>query len=259
MSSRNQSFVRKDDLVVVDGVRTPMAEYNGHFTDLSANDLGGLAVKALLERTGCEPGQVDHVVMGNALQTSSDAIYGARHVALKGGLPIETPAITVNRICGSGIQALVTGAQLLKLGEADAVIAGGMENMSQAPHVIRGARTGFKLGQGALEDLLMASLMDPFCGFYMAQTAENLAKEMSISRQDQDEYALRSQRAAAAAIEAGKLKDEIVPVTVKKGRKEAVVDADDHVRPDTTMEGLAGLRAAFSKDGSVTAGNSSGI
>ena len=126
MSQRNQSFVRKDDLVIVDGVRTPMAEYNGHFVDLSANDLGGLAVKALLERTGCEPGQVDHVVMGNALQTSGDAIYGARHVALKGGIPIEVPAVTVNRICGSGIQALVTGAQLMRLGECATVVAGGM-------------------------------------------------------------------------------------------------------------------------------------
>jgi acetyl-CoA acyltransferase 2 len=266
MTTRNASFVRStdrasrpDDLVLIDGVRTPMAEYNGHFTDLSANDLGGLAVKALLQRTGCEAGQVDHVVMGNALQTSSDAIYGARHVALKGGLPIETPAVTVNRICGSGIQSIVTGAQLIRLGEADTVVAGGIENMSQAPHVIRGARVGFKLGQGALEDLLMASLMDPFCGFYMAQTAENLAKEMSISRQEQDEYALRSQRAAAAAIEAGKLAEEIVPVVVKKGKKETSVDTDDHVRPDTTMEGLAALRAAFSKDGTVTAGNASGI
>jgi acetyl-CoA acetyltransferase family protein len=259
MSATNQSDVRRDDLVVVDGVRTPMAEYNGHFTELSANDLGGLAVKALLERTGCEPGQVDHVVMGNALQTSGDAIYGARHVALKGGLPVEVPALTVNRICGSGLQSIVSGAQLLRLGECETVIAGGMENMSQAPHVIRGARLGFKLGQGALEDLLMVALLDPFCGFYMAQTAENLAKEHGISREQQDTYALRSQRAAAAAMEAGRLKEEIFPVTVKKGRKETVVDADDHVRPDTTMEALAALRPAFSKDGSVTAGNASGI
>ena len=259
MSTRNQSFVRKDELVVIDGVRTPMAEYNGHFADLTANDLGGLAVKELLRRTGAEPGQIDHVVIGNALQTSADAIYGARHVGLKGGLPIETPALTVNRICGSGIQAIVTGAQLMRLGEADTVIAGGIENMSQAPHVIRGARKGFKLGQGALEDLLMASLMDPFCGFYMAQTAENLAKEMSIPRVEQDEFALRSQRAAAAAIEAGKMKEEIVPVVVKQGRKEITVDTDDHVRADTTLEGLAALRPAFSKDGTVTAGNASGI
>ena len=259
MNAANQNDVRRADLFIVDGLRTPMAEYNGHFVDLSANDLGGLAVKALVERTGAEPGQIDHVVMGNALQTSGDAIYGARHVALKAGLPVTLPALTVNRICGSGLQSVVTAGQLMMLGECTTVIAGGMENMSQAPHVIRGARTGFKLGQGALEDSLMVALRDSHCGLYMAETAENLAKEHGITRQAQDEFALRSQRAAAAAVEAGRFRDEIIPVTVKKGRKEVVIDADDHLRGDATMEGLAALRPAFSKDGSVTAGNASGI
>ena len=259
MNAANQNDVRRADLFIVDGLRTPMAEYNGHFVDLSANDLGGLAVKALVERTGAEPGQIDHVVMGNALQTSGDAIYGARHVALKAGLPVTLPALTVNRICGSGLQSVVTAGQLMMLGECTTVIAGGMENMSQAPHVIRGARTGFKLGQGALEDSLMVALRDSHCGLYMAETAENLAKEHGITRQAQDEFALRSQRAAAAAVAAGRFRDEIIPVTVKKGRKEVVIDADDHLRGDATMEGLAALRPAFSKDGSVTAGNASGI
>jgi len=243
------------DIVIVDGARTPMAEYNGQFADISAIDLASIAAKAALERSGFSPEEMDHVVVGNALQTSGDAIYGARHVGLKAGVPKEVPALTVNRLCGSGIQSVVEAAQQIMLGESTTVLAGGMENMSQAPHVIRGARKGLKLGQGALEDSLMVALLDTYCNLYMAQTAENLARRYEISREEQDKFALRSQQCANEA--KSKLREEIVPVVV--GRKGETFADDDHMRPDTTMEGLAKLRPAFSKDGFVTAGNASGI
>jgi acetyl-CoA acetyltransferase family protein len=253
-SSRINGEMMKE-IVIVDGARTPMAEYNGQFSDISAIDLGVIAAKEALSRSGFAPDEVQHVIVGNALQTSGDAIYGARHVGLKAGVPKHVPALTVNRLCGSGIQSVVGAAEQIMLDEATAVLAGGMENMSQAPHVIRGARKGFKLGQGAIEDSLMVALLDTYCGLYMAQTAENLARKYEISREAQDEFALRSQQRAGAAID--KLKEEIVPVTV--GRKGEQFAEDDHMRPDTTIEGLAKLRPAFAKDGFVTAGNASGI
>jgi acetyl-CoA acetyltransferase family protein len=197
--------------------------------------------------------------MGNALQTSGDAIYGARHVALKAGVPFDRPALTVNRLCGSGIQAIVSGAQMIQLGEARTCLVGGMESMSQAPHVIRGARSGFGLGQGKLEDSLMVALMDTYCNTPMAGTAENLARKFEISREAQDQYALRSQQEAKRALDAGIFKDEIVAVEIKTRKGTTLFDQDDHLRPETTMEGLAKLRPAFSKDGFVTAGNASGI
>jgi len=242
-------------IVIVDGARTPMAEYNGHFSGISAIDLGVVAAKEAMNRSGFGPETIDHVIVGNALQTSGDAIYGARHVGLKSGIPVPVPALTVNRLCGSGIQSIISGAEQILLGESKTVLAGGMENMSQAPHVIRGARKGLRLGQGALEDSLMVALLDTYTGFYMAQTSDNLAKKYDISREDQDTFALQSQQKAARAAEAGHLAEEIVPVPVRKG----VVEVDDHMRPDTTMEGLATLKPAFAKDGFVTAGNASGI
>ena len=245
------------EIVIVDGARTPMAEYNGHFTDISAIELGAIAAKEALSRSGFAPEEIDHVIVGNALQTSGDAIYGARHVGLKAGVPKEIPALTVNRLCGSGIQSIINAAEQIKLEEADTVLAGGMENMSQAPHVIRGARKGFKLGQGAIEDSLMVALLDSYCGLYMAQTAENLARKYDISREEQDRFALRSQQRAGEAVKSGRLQEEIVAVPV--GRKGELITADDHMRPDATMEGLAKLKPAFSKDGFVTAGNASGI
>jgi acetyl-CoA acyltransferase 2 len=253
------------DLVIVGGARTAMAEFVGTpgfglFKDLSANQLGGIAIGAALERSGVAPGQVDHVVMGNALQTSADALYGARHSALQAGIPHGVPALTVNRLCGSGMQSVVSAAQMILTGEAEVCVAGGMENMSQAPHVIRGARDGMKFGMPPqLEDSLFASLMDTQCGLFMAQTAEKLAAEYGISREEQDAFALRSHQLGAAAVQGGLFAEEIVPVTVKRGRKELVVDTDDHIKPDTTLEGLARLRAAFGKEGTVTAGNASGI
>lgn len=248
-----------NDLVLVDGVRTPMAEYNGAFAELSAIELGAHAARALFRRTGVDPSEVDHAVVGNALQTSSDAIYGARHVALKSGVPIDRPALTVNRLCGSGIQAILSGAHLILAGEARTCLVGGMENMTQAPHVIRGGRKGFRLGHGKLEDLLLESLIDPYCGCYMAQTSNNLARDFGISREEQDRFALESQRKAVAAIEAGRLAEEIEPISVGKGAKAKTIDRDEHPRPDTTMEGLAKLPPAFDENGFVTAGNASGI
>ncbi len=247
------------DVVIVGGARTPMQEYVGGFKDLSALELGALAARAALERSGARPEWVDHVVMGNALQTSGDALYGARHVGLKAGVPIETPALTVNRLCGSGIQSVVSAAHMILLGESRLALAGGMESMSQAPHVLRGARSGFRLGEGKLEDSLMVSLLDTHCGLYMAQTSDKLAQQAGVTRAEMDAYALRSQQAAAAAQARGVFADEIAPVTVVQGRKSAVIDSDDHPRPDTTLEGLAALRPSFGKDGCVTAGNASGI
>jgi acetyl-CoA acetyltransferase family protein len=197
--------------------------------------------------------------MGNALQTSSDAIYGARHVGLKAGIPRSVPALTVNRLCGSGIQAIVNAYQQIVTGESSCVLAGGMENMSQAPHVIRGARGGFKLGQGQLEDSLMVALKDSYCGLFMAQTSDNLARKYGISRQAQDEFALRSHTLGNQATQNGRFAEEIVPVEVKGRGKSTMVDKDDHLFPSTTLEGLLKLPPAFGPESFVTAGNASGI
>ena len=247
------------EILILGGARTPMGEYGGELRELSAIELGAIAARAALERSQVAAEQIDHTVIGNALQTSGDAIYGARHVALKAGVPVDKPALTVNRLCGSGIQSIISGAQMIQLGEAGTVLAGGMESMSQAPHVIRGARWGLKLGEGKLEDSLMVALLDTHCGYYMAQTAENLVRKHDISREAQDEFALQSQQRAAAAWEAGRFGDEVVPIEIKTRKGVTLFERDDHLRPDTTMAGLAKLRPAFSKDGFVTAGNASGI
>ena len=247
------------DIYILGGARTPMAEYAGKLKDISALELGAIAARAAMERTGVTPESIDHVVFGNVLQTSSDAVYGARHVGLKAGLPIEVPALTVNRLCGSGIQAAISGGQLILLGEADVVLSGGMESMSQAPHVIRGLRSGLRLGQGQLEDTLWSALLDTHCGCTMAGTAENCAAKYGVSREAQDQYAIRSQQLADKAWREGRFKDEVAPVELKSRKGVEMFTQDDHMRPDTTMEGLAKLPAAFSKNGCVTAGNASGI
>jgi acetyl-CoA acetyltransferase family protein len=248
-----------NDIYILGGARTPMADYTGRLKDFSAIELGALASRAAMERTGVKPEHVDHVVFGNVLQTSADAVYGARHVGLKAGLPIDVPALTVNRLCGSGIQAAVSGGQLIQLGEADVVLSGGMESMSQAPHVIRGLRNGLRLGQGALEDSLWSALLDTHCGCTMAGTAENCAAKYHVSREEQDAYAIRSQQLADKAWKEGRLKEEVVPVEIKSRKGVELFAQDDHMRPESTMEGLAKLPAAFSKNGCVTAGNASGI
>jgi acetyl-CoA acetyltransferase family protein len=247
------------DIFILGGKRTPMTEYVGALKDVKAIDLGAAAARGALEATGVAAEEIDHAVVGNALQTSGDAIYGARHVALKAGVPADRPALTVNRLCGSGIQSIISGAHMILLGEARTALVGGMESMSMAPHVIYGARSGFGLGQGKLEDSLMVALLDTYCNTTMAGTAENLARRYEISREEQDAYALRSQQEAKRAQDAGLFAEEIVPVEVKTRKGVKVVSADDHLRPDTTLEVLAKLPTAFSKDGFVTAGNASGI
>jgi len=257
------------EIVVLSGARTPMTEWiggkrgdglpGGALACISAIDLGAVAAKAAMERAGITPDIIDHVIMGNALQTSGDAIYGARHVALKAGVPREVPALTVNRLCGSGLQSVVSAVQQIQTGEATAVLAGGMENMSQAPHVIRGARGGLKLGQGVLEDSLMVALKDSYCGCFMAQTSDNLARQHGITREQQDEYALRSHTLGNCATQNGRFAEEIVPVEVKQGKKSVMVDKDDHLFPNSTIEGLAKLAPAFGPESFVTAGNASGI
>jgi acetyl-CoA acyltransferase 2 len=247
------------DVFILGGKRTPMTDYVGALKDVSAIDLGAVAARGALEATGVNPEEIDHSVIGNALQTSGDAIYGARHVALKAGVPFDRPALTVNRLCGSGIQAIVSGAQMIQLNEARTCLVGGMESMSQAPHVIRGARSGFALGQGKLEDSLMVALLDTYCNTAMAGTAENLARKFEVSREEQDKYALRSQQEAKRAQDAGYLAQEIIRVEVKGRKGSVIVSEDDHLRPESTLEGLAQLKPAFAKDGFVTAGNASGI
>jgi acetyl-CoA acetyltransferase family protein len=248
-----------NEVFILGGKRTPMGEYVGALKDVSAIDLGAIASRGALQATGVKPEEIDHTIIGNALQTSGDAIYGARHVALKAGVPYQRPALTVNRLCGSGIQAIVSGAQMIQLEEASTCLVGGMESMSQAPHVIRGARSGFALGQGTLEDSLMVALLDTYCNTPMAGTAENLARKFEISREEQDQYALRSQQEAKRAQDNGYFAQEIVPVEVKTRKGSVLFEQDDHLRPETTLEGLAKLRPAFAKDGFVTAGNASGI
>jgi acetyl-CoA acyltransferase 2 len=248
------------DIVFLSGVRTGFGTFGGSLKDLSAIELGAVAAKAALERSGVAVTDIGHTVFGNALQTSADAIYCARHVALKAGLPIEVPAVTVNRLCGSGFEAITQAAQLILLGEADAVLAGGTESMSQAPHVIRGARWGLRLGPAApLEDLLWASLTDPMCGLSMAETAEGLAEKYKLTRKEVDEVALGSQQRAKQAWDACVFQDEVIAVPIKKKGQMVDFRADEHMRPDTTAEGLAGLKPYFKKDGLVTAGNASGI
>lgn len=251
--------MKNSDLVLLEGARTPMAEFSGSFSEISAIDLGSIAAKEAIARSQLDPADVDATFVGNALQTSPDAIYGARHVALKAGVPFESPALTVNRLCGSGIQSIISGSHSILAGEATTCLVGGMENMTQAPHCIWGARKGFRLGEGKLEDLLMIALYDPYCGCFMAQTSNNLARDYDISRQEQDEFALMSQQRAAEAWEAGRLAEEIVNVEVGKGKRLRVIERDEHMRPDTDLEDLTRLKTVFGDDSFVTAGNASGI
>lgn len=247
------------EIVIVDGARTPYGKFGGGLKNFSATDLGVLAARAALERAKVAPDQVDHVLFGNVLQTSADAIYLARHVGLKADVPKEVPALTVNRLCGSGFEAVVQGAMRILLGEAEVCLVGGTESMSQAAHVIRGARWGLPLGSAPMEDQLWASLTDSYCDRAMAITAETLAERNGVNRADSDALALQSQQRATDAIGAGRLAHEIVPVEVPSRKGTKVIDADEHPRAEATAEALAGLRPYFSKEGVVTAGNASGI
>ncbi len=253
---------RNKDVVFLSGVRTGFGKFGGTLKDFSATQLGTITARHALERSGVQSDQVDHVVFGNAQQTSADAIYLARHVGLQAGLPIEVPAVTVNRLCGSGFESIIQGAQQILLDESTVVLAGGAESMSQAPHVIRGARWGLRLGPTpSLEDSLWEALRDPQCGLSMAETAENLAEKYRLTREQVDEYAALSQQRAKQAWDACLFEHEVVPVQVKDRKTKQMVEwrADEHMRPDTTLEALLALPPYFKKDGLVTAGNASGI
>ena len=250
------------DIVFLSGVRTPFGTFGGTLKDFSAIDLTVHAAKCALERAGVEPGEIQHSIFGNVIQTSTDALYFARHVALKSGCSIETPALTVNRLCGSGFQAVVNGAQEIILGDADVALVGGGESMSQAPHVLRGLRWGTPLGKSPpLEDVLWESLKDPVAGLSMAETAEKLAGQYGLDRGCVDEFALRSQQLARQAWEEGVYEDEVVGIPVKnpKTRQTEEFKRDEHMRPETTLEALTKLKPYFKADGVVTAGNASGI
>ena len=255
-----QGFDR--EVVFLSGKRTPFGTFGGSLKDFTATDLGVLSAEAALAAAGVEPADVGHVFYGNALQTSADAIYLARHVGLRAGVPQEAGALTVNRLCGSGFQAIVSGAQEILLGGTEVALCGGTESMSQAPHVVRGARWGdLRLGPAGngFEDSLWEALLDSHCGLTMAQTAEGLAEKYAVTREEADQVAVNSQSRAKAAWDAGRYGAEVAPVTVRTRKGEVRFAVDEHMRPGTTMEGLARLRPYFKKDGLVTAGNASGI
>ena len=255
-------MLKPGDIAIVSGARTPFGRYCGKLKDFTAQELGAVAAKGAIERSGIQPEEFDHVVFGNAQQTSGDALYGARHVGLRAGLPVDVPALTVNRLCGSGMQSIISAAHMVQVGEANIALAGGMEAMSQAPFVIRG-RDGFSLVPGGkLEDSLMVALLDSYCGLSMANTAELYGSQHGITREMQDEFALRSQQCAEEAYKAGRVQEELVPVPLRNSKGESTgefLSEDDHRRPQTTLDGLSKLRPAFGKTGTVTAGNASGI
>ena len=261
-----------EDVVIVGGARTPFCEWvggkrgdgktGGLLKSVSAQELGGIAIKGALEATGTNPSSVDHVVMGYALQTCAQSIYGSRHAGLQGGIPQEVPMLTLSRICGSGVQSIVTGAQMIMLDEASTVVSGGMENLSQAPHVMRGGREGWKLGRSPkVEDYMMTNLQDMTCGLFMAQTADELCRRKGVTREEIDAFAALSHARTTASIESGLFEPEIVPVTIKSRRGDKVITHldEDHVVKNCTEESLASLPTAFGPESFVTAGNASGI
>ncbi len=253
--------VRDDDVVIVAGARTPFGNLGGQLAGLTATDLAVAAAEEAVRRSGVPKDRIDEVVFGNVIQSSADAIYLARHVGLRVGLPVGVPALIVNRLCGSGLQAILSAAQSLALGGANYALAGGTENMSQAPHVVRGARKGFHLGQQvAFEDSLWTALTDSYGNTPMAITAENLAKKYGVTREECDEFALTSQERALAAVESGYFAEEIVPVEIPGPKGTTVrVEKDEGPRAGLNMEKLGKLPARFAKDGVVTPGNASGI
>ena len=248
------------NVYIVDGARTAFTAFGGSFAAVDAVQLGTATAVEALKRSGVKPEQIDHVVYGGVIATGPNSAYLARHIGLYAGVPQEVPALTQNRLCGSGMQSVVTAAQQILLGEANAVLAGGTENMSQSPYANFEQRFGgAKIGDLKFIDMLSATLTDQYTGNGMGMTAENLAEEYNISREEQDEFALLSHTRAVAARDAGKFKEEIVPVTVKTRKGEIVIDTDEHIKDSGTLESLAKLRPAFKKDGTVTAANASGI
>ncbi|MFC3039796.1 acetyl-CoA C-acetyltransferase [Virgibacillus xinjiangensis] len=248
-----------ENVYILEGARTPFGTFGGSLKDVGPTDLGATASKEAMRRSGVKPEDIDFTVMGNVIQSAKNAPYLSRHVALYSGVPQSSPALTVNRLCGSGLQSVVSAAQSIMLGDGRAALAGGAENMSQAPHVLRGARFGTKMKAPEMGDMLWDTLTDEYVGAGMGMTAENLAEKFAITREEQDEYAALSHQRATAAREAGKFAEEIVPVEVKSRKGTVNVDTDEHIREGTTAEKLAGLKPSFKKDGSVTGGNASGI
>ena len=245
---------------VIDGARTAFGSFGGSLASVTSHGLGVAAAKSALARSNVDPGKIDNVVMGNVIQSHEGAPYLARHVALDSSIPIETPALTLNRLCGSGLQAVVSVTQSIKLGESEVGLAGGAESMSQAPYVSRKARFGIRMGNDTLVDTLSEALTDNRAGCGMGVTAENLAEKYGITREDQDAFAARSHQQAARATHSGRLEQEIVPVTVKTRKGPVEVTKDEHIREGATQESLSKLKPAFKKEnGTVTAGNSSGI
>ena len=246
------------DVVIAGAARTPVGAFNGGFSTVAAHDLGVTAIKAALERAEVAAEEVDEVVLGQVL-TSGEGQNPARQAAIGAGIPVERTAYVVNQVCGSGLRTIALGAQAVKLGDSSIVVAGGQENMTRSPHCMH-LRAGTKMGDAKMIDTMIRDgLWDAFNGYHMGITAENVAEKWQITREQQDAFALASQQKAAAAMEAGRFKDEIVPVTVKGRRGDTIVDTDEHPKPDTTLEGLAKLRPAFDKEGTVTAGSASGI
>jgi len=249
-----------DDVVIIDGARTAFGALNGGLKGVTATELGAVAAREALARSNVDPESIDHVIFGNVVQTCKDAPYLARHIGMEVGVPIEVPGLIVNRLCASGLEALVVGAQQLLLGDSTVVLAGGSENMTQCPHLIRGARDGFRLGNVEVEDYVLVALTDQWNGLAMGLTAEILAERYHITRKEQDEFAYRSHSRAAKARENGRFAEEIVGVETKdrKGNIK-VVNRDEHIRADATVESLGQLPPVFKKDGTVTAGNACGI
>jgi acetyl-CoA C-acetyltransferase len=247
------------EVVVISAVRTAIGTYGGALTGTPPADLAALCVREAVSRAGIEAGEVGHCVFGNVIHTEARDMYMARVAAVNGGLPVETPALTVNRLCGSGLQAIVSAAQLIGHGDADCAVAGGAECMSRAQYWLPGLRFGQRLGDGQVIDAMVAALSDPFDACHMGITAENVAARWGVSREDQDRLALESQQRAVRAIDEGRFKEQIVPVEVRVKRETRAFDTDEHPRRDTTQESLAKLKPAFKGDGSVTAGNASGL
>ena len=248
-----------NDIFIVSGVRTAIGDFGGGLKSFAASELGGLVAGEAIARAGVSAGDVDHVVFGQVVPSSAKDAYLARVAALKAGIPVEAPALTVNRLCGSGLQAIISSAQMMCLGEASITVAGGAESMSNAPYHDHGQRWGRKMGDGALVDALVETLSDPVDGYHMGITAENVAERCGISRADQDALAVEGHARAIRAIEEGRFKEQILPVEIKTRKGVTVFDTDEHPRAGTSIESLSGMKPVFKKDGTVTAANASGI
>lgn len=247
-------------VVIASAARTAIGSYGKSLKDVAATDLGATAAQAAIERSGLRPDQIEHVVFGNVIHSSTDDMYMSRVVAIKAGVPQESPALTVNRLCGSGVQSIITATMHIQTGDVDVALAGGAESMSQAPYWVDSARWGARMGPSKMTDPVVGGLTDPFRKIHMGVTAENLSERDTISREDQDAFALRSHQKAAAAQAEGRFDDQIVPVTIKTRKGEVVFDKDEHIRGDISIEALAKLKPAFKReDGTVTAGNASGL